>query len=163
MPEYSRGFSRHLIDAANIIKNNGLSDIEAKRTVLYLSLLSIEISLKALLKNAGISTSRLRTLSHSHKKLLKELEEKCEIEVQVTPSKKMWVPTSRIRAISVSTAYRNATVGVFLEAETAGASTYPNKIRYGTTLEHYPPEFMLETATKVLEWVEEFFTKIRMK
>jgi len=163
MSEYNLGFSKHLIEAANIIKDNGLSDIEAKRTVLYLSLLSIEISLKALLEKAGISTSRLRSLSHSHKKLLKELEQKCESEVEVAPGNKMWVPTSRLRAITVSTAYRNATVGVFLEAETADASTYPNKIRYGSTLKHYPAEIMIETAIKVLEWVEEFFTKIRMK
>ena len=52
---------------------------------------------------------------------------------------------------------------VFPEAETAGASTYPNKIRYGSTLEHYPSEMMLETAMKILEWVDEFFTKIRIK
>lgn len=162
-PEYSRGFSKQLIGAAEIIKTNGLSDVEAKRTVLYLSLLSIEISLKAIMEKVSIPISRLRSLSHNHKKLLRELEEKCEIEVEITPGNKMWVPTSRIRSISVSTDYRNATVGVFLEAETAGASTYPNKIRYGSSLEHYPPEMMLETAVKVLDWVDEYFEKIRIK
>ena len=74
MSEFNLDFSRHLIKTAQIIANNDLSDIEAKRTVLYLSLLSSEISLKALLEKSGISISRLKKLSHSHKKLIEELE-----------------------------------------------------------------------------------------
>lgn len=163
MPEYSRGFSKNLLEAATIIKDNDLTDTEAKRTVLYLSLLSIEISLKAILEKAGISVGRLRSLSHSHKKLLKELEEKCEVEIEVTPGNLRWLSTTRIRSIAVSADYKNATVGVLLEAETAGASMYPNKIRYGSTLEHYPPEIMLQTAIKISEWVDEHFNKIRKK
>jgi hypothetical protein len=69
MPEYSLGFSQKLIDAAEMLKANGLSDVEAQRTVLYLSLLSIEISLKAIMEEAGVTTGRLRSLSHNHMKL----------------------------------------------------------------------------------------------
>lgn len=62
MPEFNLGFSQKLIEAAKAIKSNDLTDLEAKRTVLYLSLLSIEISLKAIMEKAGITISKLKSL-----------------------------------------------------------------------------------------------------
>jgi len=163
MPEYSLGFSQKLIDAADLLKTNGITDVEAQRAVLYLSCLSIEISLKAIMEEAGITTARLRRLSHNHKNLLEELESKCEVEVEVTPDNTRWVSASRLRSVTVDSSFSNATVGVLLQAETAGASVYPNQIRYGSSLTHYPAEVMLEVAKKILSWVNEFFTKIKLK
>ncbi len=53
----------------------------------------------------------------------------------------------------------NATLGNLLEAKDLGASQYPNQIRYGDSLKHYPPEIML-TAAKT--WVNEHWNRIRI-
>lgn len=163
MSEFSLGFSQNLIDAAEMLKANGLSDIEAQRTVLYLSQLSIEISLKSILEEAGITVNRLKNLSHSHKKLLNELETKCEVEIEVTPGNNRWISCSRLRAVTVDSRFSNATVGILLQAEATGASIYPNQIRYGSTLKHFPADVILEVAKKILKWVNEHITKIRLK
>ena len=163
MPEFNLGFSEKLIEAAKVIKNSHMKDLDGIRTVLYLSLLSIEISLKSIMEKAGISISKIKTLSHNHKKLLEELEIKCEIEVEIATGTFRWLPCSRLRAVTVDTSFSNATIGVLLQAETTGASSYPNQIRYGSNLQHYPPEVMLEAAEKLLGWVKEFFYKIRLK
>ena len=42
MQEYNIGFSEKLIEAAQVIVKDGLQSVDAKRTVLYLSLLSCE-------------------------------------------------------------------------------------------------------------------------
>ena len=163
MPTFNLGFSQKLINAAEIIKTNGLSDIEAQRTVLYLSQLSIEISLKSILEKAGVTIKRLKALSHNHQKLLNELETACEVEIEVTPGNKTYVSCSRLRAVTIDSKFSNATVGILLQAETAGASIYPNQIRYGSTLQHFPAEVMLEAATKILEWVNTHISGIRLK
>ena len=83
--------------------------------------------------------------------------------MEVTPGNKRWVSSSRIRAVTVDSSFSNATVGVLLQAETAGASVYPNQIRHGCSLQHYPADVMLEVAKKILGWVNKFFAKIKLK
>ena len=82
--------------------------------------------------------------------------------MDITNSHLEWVPAARIRSLTVDPAYGNATVGTLLEAEDYGASKYPNQIRYGNSLYHYPPEMILGTAIRVLAWAKEYWDRIRV-
>ena len=52
--EYNIEFSGKLIEAAKVLQDSDSSNKESNRATLYLSLLSCEISLKALLEKAGM-------------------------------------------------------------------------------------------------------------
>jgi hypothetical protein len=69
---------------------------DAQRTVLYLSLLSTEILLKAMLEHAGKPVAEIRERGHQLADLLTDLG-LCEIEVEVTPGCHRYVPASRLR------------------------------------------------------------------
>jgi len=56
--------------------------------------------------------------------------------------------------------YANATVGNLIEAEEA--SVYPNQIRYGDILRHYPPAVIANLAHVVNAWVFRNWESIRM-
>ena len=58
MPEYNLEFSKNLIEAAGFVLQKGEVSVDAKRTILYLSLLSCEITMKALLEKASKLNSR---------------------------------------------------------------------------------------------------------
>ena len=60
MAEYDIAFGERLAETARIVAADGLEQLDAQRTVLYLSLLSVEITLKALLEHAGIPVTEIR-------------------------------------------------------------------------------------------------------
>jgi putative DNA methylase len=103
MPEYSIEFAGKLAEVANFVVANGLDDAEAPRVVLYLSLLSTEISLKAMLEKAGKPVKEIARTGHDLAQLLTDLD-RCEIEDETTPDATRFVP---------STAYADA-VAVYL-------------------------------------------------
>lgn len=158
--EYSLDFARVLIDAAQRSRAKLGLYPDAKRAVLYLSLLSIEISLKYLLEKAGVPVADIRKQSHKLEALLDGLG-KCEVRSSIGADER-WVPASRIRSRVVNPAYHGATIGSLLEGESKGASKYPNEIRYGDSPHHFPSELMLECAVKVVEWAQDYSGSIRM-
>lgn len=162
MSEYNIGFSQKLIEAASGIEDELLLlySENAARAVLYLALLSCEITLKAVLEHAGKPVDVLKNCRHDLKGLLNHLRT-CQIEVEIGCIKK-WVPATRILVDHVDSAYGNANIGTLLEAEEIGASKYPNQIRYGNQITHYPPEMMLDTARKLLVKVKEHWDHIRV-
>lgn len=155
MAEYNVGFAKELITAAKSIHLNSTSSIEKQRAVLYLSLLSCEISLKALLESAGFSVKQIISLSHNLSTLLEKVGS-CKVK-----DKARWVPVTRIRAIVADQRFPDATVGRLLDAEKDGASKYPNNIRYGDLVRHFPSEAMLNTAIHVAAWVTQHIGQIR--
>jgi len=161
MPEFNLAFSEKLIEAATLISKNDLTEIESKRTVLYLSLLSCEITIKALLEKAGITIKKIKSHSHNLSELLKEIGN-CEIHKELSPSCSKWIRATEIRSITIDSRFSNATAGNLLTAESKGASVYPNQIRYGDKLTHYPPEVMLEVAKAIVAWAKAYFEKIRI-
>lgn len=162
MTEYSIGFSEKLVSAAQIVMDDSTQDsIDAQRTVLYISLLSCEIALKALLERAGKPVAEVKKCSHDFRKLLALFGE-CEVEEDIGNGFLKWVPAVRIRSITVDPTYGNATVGNLLEAENSGASTYPNEIRYGNSLKHYPPDLIVATACELVEWAKQHEGHIRL-
>jgi hypothetical protein len=71
--EYSLDFSERLIDAARSFSRKKNIDGETGRAILYLSLLSCEISLKALLEQAGFPLKKIKKRSHDFGGLIKDL------------------------------------------------------------------------------------------
>ena len=160
MSIYDIGFSEKLTDAAQFIVKDDLKSVDSIRTVLYLSLLSCEISLKALLEKAGMPIKTIRARSHNLKELLNDLG-KCKIQVKIG-DKYRSVSASRLRSVTIDKRYANSTVGTLFEAECRGASNYPNQIRYGDSLKHYPPELILKTAKAITAWAREHSDTIRV-
>jgi len=162
MPKFNMGFSEKLISAAQFVANDDLDSVDAKRTVLYLSSLASEITLKALLEKAGKSIKEIRSRGHCLSNLLDDLG-KCEIQAQVTAGSLRWVPASRLRFVTVDKSFSDAMVGKLLTGEERGASKYPNEVRYGEHVKGYNPEHMLAAARVVLDWAREHWNEIRLK
>lgn len=133
---------------------------DARRVTLYLSRLSAELTLKALLERAGMPVARIRTRSHDLRGLLKDLGE-CEVEVQVTPGEKRWVSASRARAVSIDLGFVKISIGTLIDAEDQGASRYPNEIRYGEQVVDFEPNFLSSMAILLSDWAREHWDMIR--
>ncbi|MBI2412555.1 MAG: hypothetical protein HYV24_05040 [Deltaproteobacteria bacterium] len=161
MAEYNLGFSQKLIEAARMVAEDDLDSEDAARTVLYLSLLSCEITLKSLLEHAGFSVKEISKCSHDFNKLLLCIG-KCRIKKEIGNGVYRWVPATRIRSIPVDPVYGNATIGTLLEAGDCGASVYPNQIRYGDKVRHFPPKLMLSAAENLLHHAKGYWITIRI-
>lgn len=159
--EYSIEFGERLIEAADSFVTKESPDNEVGRTVLYLSLLSCEISLKALLEHAGFSAKELKKRSHDFGGLLKDI---CACELASAHARN---PTALSASMLLSKPVIldafNGTVGSLLSAEIVGASKYPNDIRYGELIVHYNPLTMLSCAKVVSAWAKENICRIRRK
>jgi hypothetical protein len=161
MPEYSLAFADKLAEAAQLVASDSLDYLDGKRTVLYLSLLSTEITLKSILEQAGKPVRHIRARSHDLSALLQDVAE-CTITAEVVHGTSRKRPASNVRALTIDSSYANATVGTLLEAKDKGASKYPNQVRYGSSLEHYPPELVVKMASAVITWAHEHWNDIRV-
>lgn len=162
MPEYDIAFGEKLAEVANLVVADGISDLDAQRTVLYLSLLSTEISLKSMLEQAGKPLKEIRGRSHNLAELLTDVGQ-CQVEVEVVPGTRKFVPAVRLRSCSLEYGAAKATIGTVIEAENHGASKYPNQVRYGDLLRHYPPEVVAQMASKVAAFAREHWHSLRVK
>jgi len=162
MAVYDVAFGKRLAEAANMVMAEGLVELDAQRTVLYLSLLSAEITLKALLERAGKPESEIRERCHRLKKLISDLCQ-CEVEIEIAPRTKQYVPASRICSIPLSHRGAQTTVGAVIDAETEGASIYPNQVRYGEVLRHFPADVAAQMAAKVSEFAYEHWHSVRIR
>lgn len=162
MAEYDIAFGERLAKTARMVAGEGLVELDAQRTVLYLSLLSTEITLKAILERAGKPVSEIRAHSHRLAGLLADLSDQCEVEVEVAPGTKRHVPASRIRAIQLSHGGAQTTVGAVIDTESQGESPYPNRVRYGDVLRHFPAEVVTQMAEKVSAFAHEHWDSIRI-
>ena len=161
MAEYHLSFARNLANLASEVAAQGLIDPNAKRAVLYMSLLSTEISLKAMLEKAGVPVLKIRKRSHDLAGLMRDLG-KCIVEVAVVPGVRVNVAATRLRARKLRAAGAETTVGKILVAESEGASSYPNKVRYGPLPRHYPPELVAQMAIEVAAFAEQHWTSLRV-
>ena len=152
MPEYKIGFAQKLSETSESMTEEGLDSEDAQRAVLYISLVSCEIALKAALEKAGKKIPNIRKKSHNLSSLLKEVCS-CTILREVTQNKLSRVRATCIRGVVVDSNFANATVGHLLEAEESGASKFPNEIRYGETLKHFPAPVIAKLSNKVVAWV----------
>ncbi len=163
MPTFSLDFSEKLIEAAVHLQESDSESIDGQRTTLYLSLLSCEITLKALLEKAGYHPFKeIKKLSHDLSKLLAEFSN-CEITKEVVSGKEQRVPATSIRSLSIRFANEESTTGDLICVEKEGVSIYPNEIRYGNELTHFPAPAMLQVAQELLRWAEYHIGTIQRK
>lgn len=162
MAKYDISFGERLAEVARMVAAEGLVALDAQRTVLYLSLLSAEITLKAMLEHAGKPVSKIRARSHRLAELLFDLGQ-CEVEIEVVTGTKRYVSASRLRGCLLKHDSGETTVGMVIDAENKGASTYPNEIRYGDVLRHFPAEVVAKMATKVSAFAREHWDSLRIK
>lgn len=153
MPHYDIEFAQKLTDIANLLVTDGTESVDAQRAVLYLSLLSTEIALKAMLEKAGKPVPDIRKHSHNLASLLVDLSQ-CTIQTCVA-GKTMTVPAARLRGCTLYQGEAQVTVGKVIESEQDGASKYPNGVRYGDRLRHYPPAVVAEMASRVTRFARE--------
>jgi len=158
---YNTGFSEKLLNAATAVAAEDFSDVDAVRTVMYLSSLASEITLKALLERAGIPVKDIKARGHSLSGLLTDLG-KCQIQAEATAGSRTWVSATRLRSKVVDNRFYDATVGTLLTGEERGASKYPNELRYGDHFKDYPPELKLGAAKAVIDFAKEHWNEIRL-
>jgi len=159
--EYDLEFATKLAAIANEVDEKDPWAYDARRITVYLSRLSAEISLKALLEKAGFPLRRIRNRSHDLRGLLKDLGE-CEVEVEISPNVKRWCSASRVRAAVIDLELAHVPIGEIIDAEDQGASKYPNQIRYGETIVDFNPWLVSAMATVLAQWARTHWNTIRV-
>jgi len=162
MTEYDADFGMKLAEASSLVLAIGGDTQEAMRVVVYISLLSMEISLKAMLERAGRDHLRIRSRSHRLSDLSNDLCG-CEVEVEIVPGSRMFVSAARLRSNEVAYENTKITVGRVLNAEKEGASIYPNEVRYGESFSHFPPSVLVGTAKAIATFAKEHWASLRVK
>jgi HEPN domain-containing protein len=162
MPQYDIAFAEKLSQVANFVLDDGIEDLEAQRTVLYLSLLSTEIALKSMLEKAGKPVGEIRSRSHNLAELLKDLGQ-CEIQEEVVPGQLKSVSASRLRAKTLQQGEAKVTFGAIIDTKPNQASKYPNEVRYGEQLRHYPPAVVAQMASTVVAFAREHWSGLHAK
>jgi hypothetical protein len=148
VPQYSIAFAAQLVKAADLVVQDGLDDPEAKRTVLYLALLSTEVSLKAMLEKAGVDIKAIRSRSHDLAILLHDLSH-CLVGTQVELGQNMKMHVT-LQGQTLNFGDQRSTISEILGSEKIGASRYPNDVRYGALPTHHSPEIVLQMAKKIM-------------
>jgi len=128
--------------------------------IAYLSRLSFEITLKALLEKAGVPIREIRARSHNLRQLLADLSA-CEVEVEISPGTRVWSSAARLRAVSIDQGFFKIPIGDLISAEDQGASEYPNQIRYGEKVIDIDPSFLSSAAELAASWAQEHWATIR--
>ncbi|MEP2650604.1 MAG: HEPN domain-containing protein [Paraglaciecola sp.] len=144
MAEFSLEFAERMSEASESILES--QKIDSDRAAIYSALVACEIAIKSALESAGVSNI---PKTHDLGKLM-QLLTSCTV---VIDSRR--VPASRFRGLVVDSNYANATVGHLLQGEKYGASVFPNQIRYGDLLAHFPVALILKLSKKVVSWVKD--------
>jgi hypothetical protein len=160
MPQYDMDFAEKLSQIARLVLENGVEETEDQRAVLYLSLLSTEIALKAMLEKAGNSVVDIRRRSHDLAGLLNDLSQNT-IVVELAPGEIYSVSASRIRAVTLQQGAAVITVGGVIDNNSGNTSDYPNKIRYGERLRHYSPDTVVQLSEKVVAFARSNWNHFR--
>lgn len=149
MSEYNLEFSEAMAESSGLILRSDSLPEEGQRTALYTALVACEMALKYALTHAGVSVPKTHDLS----KLI-GLVSNCSVEQEITKGVIKRVPASRIRGVLASDEYSDAILGKLLEAEEYGASKFPNEIRYGHALKHFPASVMQQASIQLISWVQ---------
>ena len=154
MTTYSINFAEKLSSTALDVITDGLTDVASVQTVIYLSLLSTEISLKAMLEQAGMNVKDIRSCSHDISKLMRALD-RCKISVNSNI-----VSAGRLRSKNIAYSNTSKTVGAIVDNDPNTQSHYPNQIRYGDSFLSHPPVVMAEVASVVINFAKEHWNQL---
>jgi HEPN domain-containing protein len=156
MSEYNLEFAEAMAESSALILRSDSLPEEAQRAALYTALVACEIALKYVLSEAGVSVPKTHDLSK-----LVGLVSNCSVDEEISKGVIKRVPASRIRGIAATDDYSDATLGKLLEAEAFGASKFPNEIRYGHTLAHFPASVMQQASVRLISWVKTYAPSIQ--
>jgi len=156
MAEYDLELSRQMSLASRLLLSSGAPGPARDRAAIYIALVACEIALKAGLEKAGMPVAKIRKHQHGLANLLAEFS-RCEISVAGQRQ-----PATRIRAIVVDPAFKDATIGHLIEAEKYGASKFPTEIRYGDVVNHFPAGVMTALSEQLVDWMECHINDIRL-
>jgi hypothetical protein len=160
MPEYDLAFATKLAAVADQVDEKDPWANDARRVTIYLARLSAELTLKALLERAGVPVPEIHALRHNLRGLLTALG-RCDVDVEISPGVRRWVPASRVRAVSIDLGAVQLPIGVLLDAEDQGASKYPNEIRYGAQVVDFQPNLVSAMANLLAAWADLHWDAIR--
>ena len=160
MPEYDIDFAAKLAKVADNVDEHDPWAHDARRVTIYLGRLSAELTMKALLEQAGVPIASIRARNHNLRKLLEDTGQ-CEVEVEIAPGTRQWVSASRVRAVSIDLGLAQVPIGAIIDAENDGASQYPNKIRYGEIYTDFDPWLVSQMALLLSEWAQTHWSSIR--
>lgn len=161
MSEYNIDFSDQLLDAARIVAAQSKDTADGQQTILYLSLLSAEMSLTSLLEGAGVPISEIRLCSHSHQKLLAKLDH-CEVKVETSTEQTEWMPVSRLNGITVSAGNMNFYLGTLFSFESERDSRTHIPVSYCNEVINVPSTVMLRASEELAEWARQYRNVIRV-
>ena len=159
--EYNIGFAERLIETCRFVRGEGTYDFEAAQVIAYLSFLSIELSLKAFLEQAGVSIKEIKKYSHNIDKLLDAVG-KYEVELDLQDMRlefKKFIPATRLRDTPVQ---GGKTVGELILKQVKEGSIYPNQIRYGTGFRSFGAGTLLALTSTVHQFVRENWVSVRL-
>lgn len=162
MPEYDVGFAEKLAEVAKLLCDKGMLEVNSIRTVIYISHLSIEIALKAMLEKAGKPIKDIKLRNHSLPDLAIDVD-RCVVQVLIPPNNYRYMSASRFRSLVISSDNGDVTVGTVIDAVKHGASSYPNKIRYGKKFSSFPPEVMAQAALLVVDFARQYWDSIHQQ
>lgn len=156
MSEYNLEFAKAMAESSGLILKSESMINEGHRAALYTALVACEIALKYALAEAGVSVPKTHDLS-----TLIDLLSNCTVEEEISVGVIKRVSASRVRSVSASADYNNATLGNLLAADEFGASKFPNEIRYGEILKHFPAPIMQQASLQLIAWVKRHVSSIQ--
>lgn len=161
MTEYDINFAARLASIASELEEKAPLANDARRATVYLSRLSAEIAMKALLEKAGFPVDRIRSRNHDLRGLLNDLGD-CEVEVEVSPGVHELQSASCVRDARIDLGVGHVPIGEIICAEDIGTSKYPNQIRYGQTVIDIHPSLVAAMAEVLADWAKSNWNSIRV-
>ncbi len=161
MAVFNLGFSEKLIEAAQFVFDDEGDEFDKLQTVLYLSYLSCEITLKALLEKAGKRIKDIRACSHDFDKIFHPFFVEVEINEEVGNNTYKWVKANGIGCDQTKEGIHEPTVITMLTDKRA--SQYPSQLRYaGDHINAYPPQELINAAKILLNDARKYWDHVRL-
>lgn len=160
MPKYDINFAKNLAEVSIALVDQGLDTPDARRSVIYLSRLSMELSLKSLLEFAGKPIHEIKSRGHNLQALLADVES-YEFETESPNGQRR--SGAEIRSLNIQYNVHQINMGTIIEAEKHGASKFPNEIRYGDNVQDVAPEILAPASLMLASWANRFTGNMQQK
>jgi hypothetical protein len=157
--EYDISFGRRLAEIALRESDEHPHAYASRRVTAYLSRLSMEITLKALLERAGVPVGRVKGYSHRLHDLLDAVSQ-CDVSAEISSGAFHRVPATRIRSADFDFGGYRIAIGDIVDADHPDISQYPNQIRYGATVLDISPALLAAAALRLNQWAVEHWDSI---
>lgn len=162
MAEYDLGFAEKMAEAADLLDEKNHWRCDARRVVVYLCRVSMEISLKALLEKAGVAPRSIRKRNHDLRGLLSDLDS-CEVLEHTAGLRERWISAGTVREECIDYGFIKLPIGEYIAADSPEVSEYPNQIRYGSLVIDFTPPLLIGSARLLLNWAQAHWSSIRVK